>query len=92
MELNIGHVSYNGTGSHAAITSATVQVSFDGGATWQTARLSRTVPRRPGTGSQAGPTRRGRRELPLDPDHRHRCAGGSIEQTVNHAYEIVKGA
>ena len=35
LNLTVGHVSYDGAGSHAPITSATVQVSVDNGSTWQ---------------------------------------------------------
>ncbi|MER5436363.1 hypothetical protein [Streptomyces sp. NPDC002588] len=35
MGLDIGHVTFDGAGSRAAITSAAVQVSFDDGQTWQ---------------------------------------------------------
>lgn len=35
MGLDIDHVTFDGAGSQAAITSAAVQVSFDGGQTWQ---------------------------------------------------------
>jgi hypothetical protein len=37
MKLNVGHETFDGIGSHAPITSASVQVSFDGGTTWQRA-------------------------------------------------------
>lgn len=92
MELNVGHVSYNGTGSHAAITSAAVQVSFDGGKTWQAAHLTRT-------GTAAGDYTASWTNPATDtgtyPSIRITAGdavGGSISQTVNHAYEIVKGA
>jgi hypothetical protein len=39
MGLNISHLSYDGVGSHARITKATVSVSFDGGGTWQPANV-----------------------------------------------------
>jgi hypothetical protein len=35
LHLSVGHVSYDGAGSRAPITSASVQVSLDNGATWQ---------------------------------------------------------
>ena len=35
MGLDIGHVTFEGAGSRAAVTSVAVQVSFDGGKTWQ---------------------------------------------------------
>jgi hypothetical protein len=39
MNLDVGHETFDGIGSHAKITSASVQVSFDGGTTWQPAVL-----------------------------------------------------
>jgi hypothetical protein len=93
MGLTIGHVSYNGTGSHAAITSATVQVSFDGGKTWQTAQLTRTGAASAGTYT-AGWTDPAT-DIGVHPSIRITATdavGGSIDQTVNNAYEIVKGA
>lgn len=39
MNLDVGHETFDGIGSHATITSASVQVSFDGGTTWQPAVL-----------------------------------------------------
>ena len=93
MGLSIGHVSYNGTGSHAAITSAGVQVSFDGGRTWQSAHLTRTGAASAGsyTAGWTNPVK----DTGTYPSIRITAtdaAGGSISQTVNHAYEIVKGA
>jgi len=93
MGLNIGHVSYNGTGSHAAITSAGVQVSFDGGTTWQNAQLSHTGAASAGTytASWTNPAA----DAGVHPSIRITATdavGGSISQTVNNAYEIVKGA
>ena len=93
MGLTLGHVSYNGTGSHAAITAATVQVSFDGGKTWQAAQLTRTGAASAGTytASWTNPAA----DTGTYPSIRITAtdaAGGSIDQTVNNAYEIVKGA
>ncbi|MEZ0094391.1 hypothetical protein [Streptacidiphilus sp. EB129] len=93
MGLSIGHVSYNDTGSHAAITSATVQVSFDGGRTWQAAHLTGTGAASAGdyTASWTNPVT----DTGTYPSIRITATdavGGSISQTVNHAYEIVKGA
>ncbi len=39
LQLTVGHLSYDGYGSHAPITSASVAVSFDGGTTWKSAAL-----------------------------------------------------
>ena len=93
MGLSVGHVSYNGTGSHAAITAATVQVSFDGGKTWQTAQLSHTGAATSGdyTAAWTNPAA----DTGVRPSIRITATdalGGSIDQTVSNAYEIVKGA
>lgn len=40
LDLNIGHLSYDGLGSHSPITSATLSVSFDRGATWRRVPLA----------------------------------------------------
>ncbi len=43
LRLNVGHVSYDGAGSRSRITSATVSVSDDNGATWQPATVAGTA-------------------------------------------------
>jgi len=93
MGLTVGHVSYNGTGSHAAVTSAGVQVSFDGGTTWQNAQLTHTGAASAGTytASWTNPAT----DTGVRPSIRITATdavGGSISQTVDNAYEIVKGA
>jgi len=93
MGLAIGHASYNGTGSHAAITSASVQVSFDGGTTWQTVKLTATGAASSGnyTATWTDPAA----DAGTYPSIRVSATdavGGSINQTITHAYEIVKGA
>jgi hypothetical protein len=40
MAVTVGHVSYDGRGSTAPVTSLTVRVSFDGGATWRRAAVT----------------------------------------------------
>jgi hypothetical protein len=80
LDLRVGHVSYDGAGSHAPITSASVQVSYDGGATWQPVSTTghagnylASWPNKPGTSPSIKVTA-------TDAD------GGSITQTVVNAY------
>jgi hypothetical protein len=80
LDLRVAHVSYDGTGSHAPITSATVQVSYDDGATWQpvpatgyAGNYQANWPNKPGTSPSIKVTA-------TDAD------GGSITQTVANAY------
>ena len=93
MGLTIGHASYNGTGSHAAVTSAAVQVSFNGGSTWQNATVTATGAANAGTytASWTNPAA----DAGVYPSIRVSATdavGGSLNQTVTNAYEIVKGA
>jgi hypothetical protein len=84
MGLTVGHLSYDGAGSHAAITGVTVAVSFDNGTTWQPAQVrgdngsyavAWTVPT--GAGAPA------LRTTATDAD------GNTIAQTVWNAYTIA---
>jgi hypothetical protein len=87
MGLTVGHVSYNGAGSHAAIKTAAVWVSFNDGKTWQQATLTGTnghyTVRWANPASAKG----------TDPDLRVTATdalGGSITQTITNAYTIAK--
>ncbi|MBO0871365.1 MAG: hypothetical protein J2P15_22655, partial [Micromonosporaceae bacterium] len=91
MTLDVGHQTYDGKGSHAAITSASVAVSFDDGTTWKPAVLV-------GRGGHyeaywANPlSARG-----TSPDLKVTATdaiGGSITQTIKDAYNVgpVKAA
>jgi hypothetical protein len=82
MELTGGHLSYDGTGAQACITSASVSVSFDNGTTWQPVTITGTAGeylalwQNPlvGQGKQAvaaGDRRRRGRQLD-QPDHQQR--------------------
>jgi hypothetical protein len=86
MGLRVGHVSYNGAGSHAAITAAHVWVSFDGGSTWRSANMSGSCGRY--TVSWPDPAS----ERGTDPAIRVTATdvlGGSITQTIFNAYTIA---
>jgi hypothetical protein len=87
LELNVGHVTYDGQGSHAAITSASVSVSFDGGATWQQARVVKIGD----FGSYDAFWQNPKSAAGTSPELRVTAtdaAGGSISQTVTAAYTI----
>ena len=87
MGLNVGHLSYNGIGSHAAITSVSVSVSFDGGKTWQSARVfgknGHYVAAWQNPKSAAGTS-------PALKVTAKDAIGGSITQTVANAYTLAK--
>jgi hypothetical protein len=81
--LRVGHVSYDGVGSHSPITSATVSVSFDNGATWHPATVAGfaghyvALWRNPASG--------GSPELRVTATD---AAGDAITQTITNAYTI----
>ena len=89
LRLSVGHLSYDGFGSHSRITSASVSVSFDGGTTWVPAKVSGTnghyVATWANPASAAG----------TDPMLRVSAAdasGDTISQTVTNAYTIAGSA
>ncbi|WP_225850474.1 hypothetical protein [Streptomyces sp. HPF1205] len=86
MDLTVGHLSYDGQGSRAAITSAAVSVSFDGGATWQPATLAGTGGTYHATWKNSGTTAPSLKIGATD------AAGGSLTQTVTDAYTIAAGS
>ena len=83
MGLRVGHVSYNGVGSHSPIRSVTVASSFDNGQTWQPASIfgfdGHYVAVWP---NEAG----GSPELRVTATD---AAGGAITQTITNAYTIA---
>ncbi|WP_031520740.1 hypothetical protein [Streptomyces sp. NRRL F-5123] len=89
LKLNVGHLTYDGLGSHAAITSASVDVSFDGGTTWQHAVVGghdgAYTAHWPNPASARG-TNPALRVTATDAD------GGSITQVVDDAYTIAAQA
>ncbi|MBY8880686.1 hypothetical protein [Actinacidiphila acidipaludis] len=89
LRLDVGHLTYDGIGSHAAITSTSVDVSFDGGATWQPAVVGghdgHYTAHWPNPASARG-TSPALRVTATDAD------GGSITQVVDNAYTIAANA
>lgn len=89
MNLDVGHQTFDGIGSHAAITSTSVDVSFDGGATWQPAVLGghdghyNASWRNPASARGTSPALR---VTATDAD------GGSITQVIDNAYTIAPSA
>jgi hypothetical protein len=86
LHLRARHVSYTGAGSQAPITSAAVWVSFDGGKSWQRARVTGSggtyTASWPNPASAAG----------TSPEIKVTAAdaiGGSITQTITSAYTIA---
>lgn len=86
--LTVDHLSYDGIGSHARITSATVSVSFDGGVTWQPATLAGTDGAY--TASWLNPASAAGTSPSIKVTATD-AIGGSISQTVNEAYTIAGG-
>jgi hypothetical protein len=83
LQLRVGHVSYDGAGSHAPIRSASVQVSFDNGATWK------SVPVFGFAGNYvalwANPAAGTNPSIKVTATDAN---GGSITQTVTNAYTV----
>ncbi|WP_409182183.1 hypothetical protein F9C11_38020 [Amycolatopsis sp. VS8301801F10] len=85
LELHVGHAAYSGAGSHSPITSATVSVSADNGATWQPAQVFGlfgeyvAVWRNPPAGISPS-LKVTARDL----------AGNAITQTISNAYTVGK--
>lgn len=85
MDLTVGHLSYDGHGSQAAVTSAAVSVSFDGGTSWQPAALTGTGGTYHATWKNTGAGAPALKVTAAD------AAGGSLTQTVTDAYSLAKG-
>ncbi|WP_275291470.1 hypothetical protein [Amycolatopsis sp. La24] len=85
LELHVGHAAYSGAGSHSPITSATVSVSVDNGATWQPAQVFGlfgeyvAVWRNPPAGTSPS--------LKVTAQD---LAGNAITQTISNAYTVGK--
>jgi hypothetical protein len=88
LHLRIGHVSYNGAGSHARVTSVAVRVSFDGGKSWQRASLAGSGGRYTATWPNPPSARGTSPELRVSATD---ALGGSITQTITSAYTIANG-
>jgi hypothetical protein len=83
MGLRVGHVSYDGVGSHSPIRSATVAVSFDNGNTWRPASI---------IGTDGHYTAIWRNQAGGSPELRVTAtdaAGDAITQTITNAYTIA---
>ena len=85
LNLTVGHESYDGQGSQAPATSAKVEVSFDGGATWTSAATVPTARNHylaiwPDTGTKGS--------MPSMRVTATDSIGGSITQTITNAYTI----
>ena len=84
--LTVDHLMYDGIGSHSAITSAKVSVSFNNGKTWTAAKMvganGTYVALWSNPASAAGTSP----ELRVSATD---AAGGSIVQTVTDAYSIA---
>lgn len=85
LDLGIAHQSYQGQGSHAAITAATVSVSYDAGKTWVPAAV---VPTGDGHYLAAWPNSGPKGSAPWLKVTASDAIGGSISQTVADAYTI----
>ena len=89
MRVDVSHLSYDGRGSHAPITSTTVSVSFDQGKTWQAADVhgdcGRYLARWSNPVSAKG-TDPWLKVTATDAD------GGSISQTIGNAYTYTGSA
>ncbi|MBS2545470.1 hypothetical protein KGQ19_01170 [Catenulispora sp. NL8] len=85
LDLGIGHQSYQGQGSHAAITGATVSVSYDAGKTWVPAAVA---PTGDGHYLAAWPNNAPKGSTPWLKVTATDAIGGSISQTVADAYTI----
>jgi hypothetical protein len=78
--LDVGHLQLGG---HAAITSATVQASFDGGRTWHTATVTRA-----GAGQYTVSFTAPAGAMVTLRTHATDAAGGSITETIQDAYQV----
>jgi hypothetical protein len=85
MKLDVGHETFDGIGSHAPITSASVEVSFDGGTTWQDASLDGR------DGDYTATWRNPASAWGTQPDLKVTATdsiGGSITQVIDSAYDF----
>lgn len=87
LSLGVSHLSYDGRGSHAPITSVSVSVSFDHGATWHPASVCAAALPGRYTVTWLNPPA----PIGTSPDLRVTATdaiGGSISQTIDDAYTI----
>ncbi|KUN59300.1 hypothetical protein AQJ54_40330 [Streptomyces griseorubiginosus] len=86
MGVEIGHVTYQGAGSRAAITSATVQVSFDAGQTWHNATVTGSVGHYQAHWTNPAAARGTNPSIRVTAAD---AAGDTLSQTVLHAYTVA---
>jgi hypothetical protein len=86
LHLRVGHVSYNGAGSPAPITSAAVWVSFNSGKSWQQATVTGSAGDYTATWPNPASARGSSPEIKVIAAD---AAGGSITQTITAAYTIA---
>jgi hypothetical protein len=82
LNLTVGHVSYDGAGSHAPITATSVEVSFDNGSTWQRVPVIGFDGHYVALWHNMAGTSPSIKVTATD------AAGGSIAQTVTNAYTV----
>jgi hypothetical protein len=82
LNLTVGHLSYDGAGSHAPITSASVRVSFDNGSTWQRVPVIGFAGHYVALWHNTAGTSPSIEVTATD------AVGGSITQTVTNAYTV----
>jgi hypothetical protein len=87
LNLGVGHVGYDGAESHAAITSATVSVSFDGGKTWHPATVYGAAGAYVAAWANPASAHGTSPELKVSATD---AIGGKITQTIVNAYTIAK--
>jgi len=87
--LRVGHVSYNGVGSHTPISSVTVAVSFDNGGTWQRVPVLGAVGDYVAVWSNPASAAGTTPSLQVSATD---AAGNQISQTITNAYTIGKQA
>ena len=85
LNLSVGHVSYDGAGSHAPITGTHVQVSFDNGSTWQQVPVIGFAGHYVALWANKAGTSPSLKVSATD------AAGGSITQTITNAYTAAGG-
>jgi hypothetical protein len=84
LALTVGHLSYDGFGSHSPITSASVSVSFDGGKTWRPTHMSGHA----GRYQAAWPNDAAKGAAPMLRVTAADAGGNTISQTIGNAYTI----
>jgi hypothetical protein len=85
LHLGAGHISYDGAGSHAPVTSAAVWVSFNGGRSWRRAAVTGPAGRYTATWPNPAAAVGTRPQIKVTASD---AIGGSITQTITNAYTI----